>query len=62
MLAARLYDLLPENGSPVSKERLISLAEQVGIPAVVLPRLCWVMVQFDLVRVAAAREPSLLVT
>ena len=61
-LAARLYDLLPENGSPVTKERLISLAEQAGIPAVVLPRLVWVMAQFDLVRAAAAHEPSLLAT
>lgn len=61
-LAARLYDLLPENGSPVSKDRVISLAEQAGIPAVVLPRLCWVMVQFDLVRMTTAREPMLLST
>lgn len=61
-LAARLYDLLPENGSPVGKDRLVSLAEQAGIPAIVLPRLCWVMVQFDLVRMASAREPSLWVT
>lgn len=62
-LASRVYDLLPENGSAVSKARVVALAEQAGVPATSLPGLCWIMVQFDLVRMstshAAERVQSL---
>ncbi len=58
-LAARVYDLLPENGIPVGKGRVVALAEQGGIPASALPGLFWVMLQFDLVRAGAVREPAL---
>ncbi len=51
-LAARVYDLLPDNGSPVSKARVVALAEQAGVPAASLPGLCWIMQQFDLVRMS----------
>ncbi|MGE5602225.1 MAG: aminopeptidase [Nitrososphaerales archaeon] len=57
-LAARVYDLLPENGSPVSKLRVASLAEQAGVPAASLPGLCWIMAQFDLVRMSTAQPPE----
>lgn len=58
-LAARVYDLLPENGIPVGKGRVVALAEQGGVPGSALPGLFWVMQQFDLVRVGAVREPAL---
>ncbi len=53
-LAAKVYDLLPENGSPVSKGRIAALAEQAGVSATSLPGLCWIMLQFDLVRMSTA--------
>ncbi len=55
-LAARLYDLLPDNGGALSKERIVVLAEQAGIPAAALPGLFWIMSQFDLLRLAMARD------
>lgn len=57
-LAARIYDLLPENGSFVSKLRVAALAEQAGVPAVSLAGLCWIMAQFDLVRMSTAQPPE----
>ena len=58
-LAARVYDLLPENGIPVGKGRVVALAEQGGVPASALPGLFWVMLQFDLIRAGVVREPAL---
>jgi hypothetical protein len=57
-LAARIYDLLPENGTFIPKMRLVTAAEQNGTPAVALPGLIWVMNQFDLLRLPATREPG----
>lgn len=57
-LAARVYDLLPENGSPISKARVIALAEHAGVPAASLPGLCWIMAQFDLVRMSTSQPPE----
>lgn len=55
-LAARVYELLPETGSPVARDRLALEASQSGVPAVAMPGLLWVMHQFDLVRVTIPRE------
>lgn len=52
-LAGRLYDLLPETGALVPRERLLADAETAGIPDTALPGLCWVLQQFDLVRLVA---------
>lgn len=61
-LAARIYDLLPDNGSPISKERVVTQAEQAGVPAVALPGLLWIMGQFDVVRLAMVRELTIVPT
>ena len=37
---------------------MVALAEQAGVPAVSLPGLCWIMVQFDLVRMSTAQPPE----
>jgi hypothetical protein len=55
-MAARVYDLLPENGGAIAKERLVVDASQVGVPAANIAGLFWVMHQFDLVRLATSRE------
>jgi hypothetical protein len=55
-MAARVYDMLPETGSAMAKDRLVMECSQAGIPAVALPGLFWVMQQFDLVRITASRE------
>ncbi len=55
-LAARIYDLLPDDGSVLDKADLIADAAQAGIPTNVLPGLFWVLQQFDLVRLLTARE------
>ncbi len=49
-LAARVYDLLPETGNPVERDRLTLEASQAGVPAVAVAGLLWVMHRFDLVR------------
>lgn len=59
-LAARVYDLLPENGNVIAKSDLIADAAQTGIPASALPGLFWVLQQFDLVRLLTTREVALL--
>lgn len=50
--AARFYELLPENGNMVWKDKLCADAVRGGLPATALPGLLWVMHQFDLVRFA----------
>ncbi len=49
-LAARLYDLLPEGGDPVSKATLLAYAAHAGLPIPVVPGVLWVMHLYDLVR------------
>lgn len=49
-LAARVYELLPDTGSPVDRDRLTLEASQAGVPAVAVAGLLWVMHRFDLVR------------
>ncbi len=55
-LAARLYDLLPETGGLIPRDRLLADAAAAGIPDAALPGLCWVLQQFDLVRLVAGSE------
>ncbi len=49
-LAARIYDLLPENGEALSKDDILSLAARVGASPSIVPALLWVMHRYDLVR------------
>ncbi len=57
-LAARLYDLLPETGALVPRDRLLADATDASIPEGVLPGLFWVLQQFDLVRLVAGGEAA----
>ena len=50
-LAAKLYDLLPEGGGIIAKERLIADAEKTGLERGTLPALIWIMHQYGVVRV-----------
>ena len=49
-LAARIYDLLPENGGALSKDDILALAARAGAPPSIVPALLWVMHRYDLVR------------
>jgi hypothetical protein len=49
-LAARLYDLLPEDGQPVAVATLAGDAKRIGVDPGDLPGLLWVMRQYDIVR------------
>ena len=49
-LAARVYDLLPENGGAMSKDDVLALAARAGAPPSIVPALLWVMHRYDLVR------------
>lgn len=49
-LAARLYDLLPDGGSAISKNTLLAYAAHAGLPAAVIPGVLWIMHLYDLVR------------
>jgi hypothetical protein len=49
-LAARLYDLLPDDGQPVAVAALAADGERIGLERAVLPGLLWVMRQYDVVR------------
>ena len=49
-LAARIYDLLPENGGALSKDDILALAARAGAPPTIVPALLWVMHRYDLVR------------
>ena len=49
-LAARIYDLLPENGGALSKDDILALAARAGAPPTIVPGLLWVMHRYDLVR------------
>ena len=49
-LAARIYDLLPENGGTLSKDDILALAARAGAPPTIVPALLWVMHRYDLVR------------
>ena len=49
-LAARIYDLLPENGGALSKDDILTLAARAGAPPSIVPALLWVMHRYDLVR------------
>lgn len=55
-LAARLYDLLPETGGLMPRDRFLADAAGAGIPETAIPGLCWVLQQFDLVRLVASSE------
>jgi aminopeptidase len=54
-LAARLYDLLPEDSRPVEKPALLAGAEGIGLEGAVLPGLLWIMRQYDVVRFSGER-------
>ena len=49
-LAARIYDLLPENGGALSKDDILALAARAGASPSIVPALFWVMHRYDLVR------------
>jgi leucyl aminopeptidase (aminopeptidase T) len=49
-LAARIFDLLPENGGTLSKDDILALAARSGAPPSIVPALLWVMHRYDLVR------------
>jgi 2,5-dihydroxypyridine 5,6-dioxygenase len=49
-LAARIYDLLPENGGALSRDDILALAARAGAPPSIVPGLFWVMHRYDLVR------------
>jgi leucyl aminopeptidase (aminopeptidase T) len=49
-LAARIYDLLPENGGALSKDDILTLAGRAGASPSIVPALLWVMHRYDLVR------------
>jgi aminopeptidase len=54
-LAARLYDLLPDDGQPVEKAALLASAERIGLEGAVLPGLLWIMRQYDVARFMGER-------
>jgi len=58
-LAAIAYDLLPETGGVVAKDRLVLGSSLAGVPVTSLPGLLWIMQQYDLVRANASREMGL---
>ena len=49
-LAARIYDLLPENGGALRRDEVLALAAPVGVLPSIVPGLLWVMHRYDLVR------------
>jgi leucyl aminopeptidase (aminopeptidase T) len=49
-LAARIYDLLPENGGALSRDDILALAARAGALPSIVPSLLWVMHRYDLVR------------
>lgn len=53
-LAARLYDLLPEEGGAISKASLLAYSAHAGLPLPVIPGVLWVMHLYDLVRLQGA--------
>ncbi len=53
-LAARLYELLPENAALISCEELSTRAAQTGIPPRLTPACVHLLLQYDLVRVKGA--------
>jgi len=53
-LAARVYDLLPENAALIGCEELIERAEQASIPTRLMPACVRLLLQYDLVRVKGA--------
>ncbi len=50
-LAARFYDILPENASPINSDELTARAARAGIPSEVTPACVWLLLQYDLVRI-----------
>jgi hypothetical protein len=56
-LAAKLYDLIPENGASIHKEDLIADAERQGLEPHKIPGLLWVMREYDLVRLSEGQVP-----
>jgi leucyl aminopeptidase (aminopeptidase T) len=57
-LAARLYDLLPDDSQPVEKAALlasVASAEGIGLDGAVLPGLLWIMRQYDVIRFVGER-------
>jgi hypothetical protein len=57
-LAARLYDLLPDDSQPVEKAALLASltgAERIGLDGAVLPGLLWIMRQYDVIRFVGER-------
>lgn len=49
-LAARVYDLLPEEGGAISKLTLLAYAAHAGLPGPAIPGAVWIMHLYDLVR------------
>jgi leucyl aminopeptidase (aminopeptidase T) len=54
-LAARLYDLLPEDSQPVERAALVADAERIGLERSDLPGLLWIMRRYDIVRFVGER-------
>jgi hypothetical protein len=54
-LAARLYELLPDDGQPVARPALIAGAEGIGLEGAALPGLLWTMRRYDVVRFSGER-------
>lgn len=50
-LAARLYELLPENAAQIGCKELTARAAQAGIPPSLMPACVRLLLQYDLVRV-----------
>lgn len=50
-LAARLYELLPENAALIGCEELTARAVRAGVPPQLTPAGIWLLLQYDLVRV-----------
>jgi aminopeptidase len=49
-LAARLYDLLPDDGQALSRAALLAASERTGLAANILPGLLWIMGRYDVVQ------------
>jgi hypothetical protein len=49
--AARLYDLLPEGGGMVAKDKVTADAAQIGLDGATLPALVWIMHRYGVIRV-----------
>lgn len=50
--AGKAYELLPEDGSPITKSQLLEKSVKNGIAPPHLPGLLWILRQYDLVRLA----------